>query len=322
MCFISLCFEAGLVGCPPWGEPGRVFRTWHHGFVSLEGAPPTTQPAPPGHPLSRRAVWLFVAVAVWALLLVVVAYVSVGRDAPTVREQRDLAQAVPVVDRALGELMAAAGTDVVTTISGAKLATGCRITPLRDGARLERSITIRTTEAYGPALLDRMAQRLPADYRARVRHGKGGTVHSLRADAGEFVAIRGGVTAPGVITLTVATGCRPTGGAELAELLPGVPIDDEPGRVLAALGTTPVGDGQRAGAPCPGGGAGYTARAVGRASGPTSLADKLRPLAGPSAVVVTDEPDRYAYRSGSLSVVVEVVDGQIRVATTSACPRQ
>lgn len=290
--------------------------------MSLEGAPPTTQPAAPGHPLSRRAVWLVVAVAVWALLLVVVAYVSAGRDAPTVREQRDLAQAVPVVDRALGELMAAAGTDVVTTISGAKLATGCRITPLRDGATLERNITIRTAGADGPALLDRIGQRLPESYRARVRHSASGAVHSLRADAGEFVAIRGGVTSPGVATLTVATGCRPTGAAAVVDLLPGLPIDDEPARVLAALGATPVGDGQRAGAACPGGGAGYTARAVGRASGPTPLADKLRPLAGPSAVVVTDEPDRYAYRSGSLSVVVEVVDGQIRVATTSGCPGQ
>lgn len=263
------------------------------------------------------------AVVVWALLLIVAAYVSVRRDAPTVREQRDIAQAAQVVSRAVGELVAAAGPDAVTTISAEKLTSGCRVSLVRDGATLERSITVRTVEADGPALLDRMAQRLPADYRTRVRHSADGPTHTLRADAGEFVGIRGGVTAPGVITLTVGTGCRPAApDFALVDLLMGVSVDDEPGRVLAALGAVPLGEIERTGAPCPGGGAAYTARAAGRGPLPAALSETLAPLAGAGAVVVADQPDGYAYRSGPLSVVVEVVDGEIRVATTAGCPGQ
>lgn len=267
--------------------------------------------------------WLVVAVALWAVLLVAAAYVSVRRDAPTVREQRDIAQAAPVVARAVGELLAAAGPDTVATISEEKLTTGCRVSLVRDGATLERSVTIRTVEADGPALLDRMAQRLPADYRTRVRHGADGTAHTLRADAGEFVGIRGGVTSPGVINLTVGTGCRPApADFTPVDLMIGMPIDDEPGRVLAALGATPAGDIERTGAPCPGGDVGYTARATGRGPLPASLRERLAPLAGAGAVVITDQPDGYAYRSGRLSVVVEVADGEIGVATTAGCPAQ
>jgi hypothetical protein len=278
-------------------------------------SPPELAPA-----RSRRR-WLFAAVAGWTALLLLVTYVSVRQDEPTVREQRDLAQATPVVNRALGELLAGAGSEVVAELTGPTVQPGCRITPMRDGATLDYTITLRTAEADTPALLDRLAQRLPDDYQTAVRHGADGGAQTLRAEAGEFVGIRGGVTDPGVVRLTVATGCRPVPpNFVIANPTIGLPIDDEPARVLGALGV-PVTDplARTTGVPCPAGGAGYTTRAAGRGTPPPSFGDALRPLAGAGAVVITDQPELYAYRAGPLSVVIEATDGMIRVATTTGC---
>jgi hypothetical protein len=290
--------------------------------VSTDAAvhPPLANPPEPAPARSRRR-WLLAGVAGWAVLLLVVAYVSVRRDEPTVREQRNVAAAMPVLSRALGEVLAGAGTDTVIEITGPTMEPGCRITPIRDGANLVGTITLRTAEAAAPALLDRLAQRLPAEYRARVRHSTNGETHSIHADAGEFVGIEGGVTDPGVIRLTAQTGCRPIPpGFVIARSLIGLPIDDEPARVLGALGVPVSGPVDRTGGvPCPAGGVGYTTRATGQGTAPASLDAALRPLAGAGAIVVANQPDLYAYRSGPLSVVVEAAGGEIRVATTTGC---
>jgi hypothetical protein len=278
---------------------------------------PGSQPDPAPAAPKRR--WLTVVVAGWAVLLLVVAYFSVRRDAPTVPEQSSIAQASPVVDRAIGELAVAAGPDVVVELSGRRVENGCRITPMRSGATLTRDITLRTGQAGGSALLDRIAQRLPGTYQAAVQHGKGATADGLHADAGGFVAIKGGVTHPGVIQLTATTGCRPASPGIQASAQPQYPIGAEPARVLGALGATDVAAGDRVSAPCPGGGVAATARAVGQRVQQAPLAPALRPLAGTHAVVVTDQPTLYAYRTGPLSVVVEAAGGEIHVAATTAC---
>ncbi|MGC1214784.1 MAG: hypothetical protein WA890_26440, partial [Micromonospora sp.] len=72
------------------------------GAVHPGYAPPTgpDQPAP----RRRWLRWLLAATVAWALLLAVLTWFSVHDDPPTVREQRTLAEAGPVVDRAVGEL--------------------------------------------------------------------------------------------------------------------------------------------------------------------------------------------------------------------------
>jgi hypothetical protein len=290
--------------------------------VSTDAAvhPPLANPPEPAPARSRRR-WLLAGVAGWAVLLLVVAYVSVRRDEPTVREQRDLATAAPLLSRALGEVLAGAGPDTVIELTGPAMERGCRITPMRDGANVVGTLTLRTAEADAPALLDRLAQRLPAEYRARVRHSTNGETHSMRADAGEFVGIEGGVTDPGVIRLTAETGCRPVPpGFEIVNPAIGLPIDGEPARVLGALGVPVSGPVDRTGGvPCPAGGVGYTTRATGQGTARSSFGDALRPLAGAGAIVVADQPALYAYRSGPLSVVVEAAGGVIRVAATTGC---
>lgn len=268
---------------------------------------------------SVRRRWLQLVAAGWALLLLVAAAVSVRRDAPTVREQRSLTQAVPVVDRATEDLIAAAGPDAVVELADRRVDEGCRITPLRGGAELESILVFRTSAADGASLLDRIAAGLPAAYRAGTRRVPGEPAPRLRADAGEFVVIRGTVTEPGTIEVTLHTGCRPTSGdVDVQAGAPaGSPIDEEPTRALAALGVpTPV-PVERLSAACRGGGAIHTARATGVAAGGAALAQALPAPAG--AVVVTDSPERYAYRHGPLSLVAEAIGGEVRVTATTVC---
>lgn len=249
------------------------------------------------------------------MLLLVLTYLSVGRDEPTVREQRSIAQAIPVVNRALGEIIVAAGPDVVVELSSPRLVEGCRLSLVRDGATLEQDVTFRTVESQERALISRIAQGLPKDYRARSRASKG----TLRADAGEFVGIEGGLTEPGTVKLTATTGCRPGLPADVGELLPEAPRDDEPVRVLAALGVTDHDPVTRAVVRCPDDdGQVRASRVVGRGAVSKPLDATLRPLAGADPVVVMAQTDRYAYRSGSRSVVVEAVDGEIRVTVTES----
>ncbi|WP_147457016.1 hypothetical protein [Micromonospora pisi] len=290
----------------------------------------TTDAAPPSTPASRTAQepparkrrrWLLVGVAGWAVLLLLVAYVSVRTDAPTVPEQRDVVAAMPVVNRALGRLLSGAGPDAVAEIGGQKLEPGCRISPMRDGFNLVGTLTLRTAEADAPALLDRIAERLPAEYHARVRHRPESGTHTLRADGGEFVLISGGVTDPGVIELTAETGCRPGSDTQFVDTLMGIVLDDEAVRVLTALGLpAPEFADDRPTLYCPSGGHASTTRVTVPGTPTAPLGTTLRPVAGPASTVVTDEPDLYAYRTASLSVVVTLTETGTRVSTTTPCP--
>lgn len=298
---------------PPASPPPPAFPSEPPAAVASEPAP---------EPSRSRRRWLLVGVSGWAVLLLLVAYVSVRRDAPTVREQRDVIAAMPVLNQALSRLLNGVGPEVVVEITGPDLERDCRITPMRDGANLVGSVTLRTAEADAPALLDRIAERLPAEYHARVRHRPESGTHTLRADGGEFVTISGGVTDPGTIEFTAETGCRPDRpGVELGQTLIGMPIDEEPARVLAALGLPTDGAVDRdGGLDCPGQGAVFTARASAPAVPSAPLGTLLRPFAGPGAIVVTDQPDLYAYRTDALSVVVHLTDSQTQISTTTPCP--
>jgi hypothetical protein len=262
---------------------------------------------------------LAIAVA-WAAALGALAYISVRNDPPTVRDQRTIGEARPLVDRAVGELAVAAGSDGVLSISGYEVTGGCRITPFRSGETLQRDVTIYTSETDAPALLDRIAERLPRSYAAGVRHGKEND--TLRADAGEFVSVHGGVTAPGVVILTVDTGCRPPAPLGVEVPTPGDEDRRVADRMLVALGGT-LGEVTVAEAPCPAGGTVRTVSATGSRTGAGKpLREVLVPLfgtaqAGPPLV---DTAERYAYRSDEAMVsVVADEDGALDATLTTPC---
>ena len=242
----------------------------------------------------------------WSLLLAGLAVWSYREDAPTVREQRTLAQATPLVSAALGNLVAAAGDGAVSALDPTRVADGCRITPVRDGAELTGGVRFYTAPEGVPTLLGRIAAALPAGYAARA------SATALRADAGDFVAVRGRQVAPGVVQVVVTTGCRPLGAA-VDDPPVGQPVDGLPDRVLTALGASSVEPGTPTVAPCPGGGVVATAVAVGRGGA-------LKPLRSAGGVAVLDSPEVYAYRAGGFDYVVRPAgDDAIRVAVTQPC---
>ncbi|MEH1011944.1 hypothetical protein V6U90_02295 [Micromonospora sp. CPCC 206060] len=302
-------------------------------------APAYAQVSPTPEPPARNrwGRWLLAVTVVWAVLLAVLTWISVRDDPPTVREQRDLAEAVPVVDRATGELVAAAsGPESVVELGPTEFERGCRVTPFLDGAILTRQVTVHfgtgtgtgtgsgsgSGTENGEAVLRRIAERLPADYRAGARRTDEG--FRLRADAGDFVAIYGELPQPGLAELYVETGCRPApdgfGGVDPDPDGPGGGIRFELTQVLSALGQ-PVPDvPEWTTVPCPGRGLAGTASADTPGALPAPPAALLRPAAASPAVVV-DTPERYAYRNGPLGVTVTVTDERTRVSVSLDCDR-
>jgi len=271
--------------------------------------------------------WLPLAVGIWAVALVGLAVASTRWDDPTVREQHGIELAAPIVDRVTGEIAAAAGPSAVVVVAEPELAEGCRITPFRDGAELTRRLTVYTGADGGPALLGQIAGRLPDRYEPRLRLDPsrgGGSV--LRADAGQFIGIRGEVRRPGVVALAVTTGCRPLPAtATSAPAYPWSPADEEPARLLDVLGAIDVREEPATLLSCPDGGALRTAVAIGHgAAEPVAdllreASGGLREASGGRPTVLVDLPPVFAYRDGATGVVVEADGGEIRVTATTDC---
>jgi hypothetical protein len=261
-------------------------------------------PPRPRRSWSKRRNAITAVLAVWGLLLAGLAMWSAWHDQPTVGDQSPLSRAVPVARTAVGELVVAAGPSAVPVVSADQVQPGCRITPLRRGTTFSTGVRFYTPD--GPGLLSRLAARLPTSY------GAVASTTALRADAGDFVSVRGRGTTPGLVQLTVATGCRP---ADLAFTAASSPLSGEPPRVLAALGVATVAPGAVATAPCPSGGAVTTAQAVGRGAPPAALGAAL----GAGATVVFESPSTLAFRRGPYAYALTVTGDEIRAAVTSGC---
>ncbi|MFG1881367.1 hypothetical protein [Micromonospora sp. NPDC049102] len=278
------------------------------------GRPPSSDPAPPAHARRGRR-WLLVGTVLWALLLAGLTWLSVRNDPPTVREQRTLAEAVPVVERAVGELARAAGTAGLLELGPARVSAGCRVTPLADGAKLRREVGVLAPAGTERTVLTAIADRLPATWRAGVGPGLDGP--ELRADAGEFVAVEGRPTGDGRLRLTVDTGCRPPGaGYEPAPATAAGPEAAALTAALTALNRPAGGAPELVTAPCPDGTLARTARSA-AGSGPAT-ASALAPLAGGNPLL--DNPPVYAYRAGDVTVLAEFAPDAARVAATVGCP--
>ncbi len=248
--------------------------------------------------------------AAWALVLGGLGVVSYRTDEPTVREQRNLSEALQHVNTAIGISVSQAGNDAVPAIMPVAIDKGCRITPLRDGASATGVVRFFTADAA--LLLKRLGDGFPAAYEAKVSaDGK-----ALRADAGEFVALRGKVIGPGEVQVTVTTGCRPS-DVESGDLLMDYPQSVEPGTVLSVLGAASVEDATVAFARCPSGGPAVTAAALGHGvtGGPAAA------RAHDQGVTVVDTAEVYAYRRGANEAVAVVPQPErdARVYVTQLC---
>ncbi|MCX4389240.1 hypothetical protein OG777_20235 [Micromonospora peucetia] len=281
-----------------------------NGVQAAGQAPPTG----PDRPASARRWWrwLLAATVAWAVLLGALTWISVRDDPPTVREQRSLTEAGPVVDRAVGELVAAAGDTAVLTPP--VVDRGCRVTPFADGADLSRGVDVFVATGGERTLLEQVADRLPADWRAGVRATSDGP--RLRADAGEFVTVSGRVEGDGRVRLTVDTGCRPVGDGYAVPAIGAAGAEaDALAEALRTLGGPAGPAPEPVAAPCPGGGTARTVRSAG-VPAPASPAAALAPVA---RVPVLDGPQAYAYRRGPVTVVADLSGDRIVLSATTGC---
>lgn len=167
-----------------------------------------SSPAGAGAARPARFRWRWVVAGLlvaWAVGLVVAAAWSAQHDPATVREQSTLAQGSQTLDDAVDTVVAASGPGTRAEVGERQLTEGCRVTLARRGTAIDRTVVLTVPEGQEPALLDRLAERLPPEWNAR--HFRGST--RLRADAGDFVAVVGEVDEPGRVAVTLRTGCRP-----------------------------------------------------------------------------------------------------------------
>lgn len=163
-----------------------------------------SSPAGAGAGRNRRR-WLVIGlVTAWAVGLLVAGAWSAHDGPVSVREQSPLAQGQRTLDRAVDTVVAAAGP-VPAEVGDHEVTNGCRITMARRGTAVDRTVVLTVPAGQEPALLDRLAERLPADWEAR--HFRGSS--RLRADAGHYVSVTAEVDDPGRVTVTLRTGCRP-----------------------------------------------------------------------------------------------------------------
>jgi hypothetical protein len=277
-------------------------------------APPHLPPAPP--PTERRR-WRVGVVAAWIAVVAGLAWWSVRSDPPTVPEQRDIADALPVLQRATGTLLAAAaaGGNRAVVLGDLRLSDDCALTPVRGGAEATRDVTLHVAADQALPVLEEIAAALPAGYRAEAGASSGGRRVGLQADAGGFVAIDAAADARAqVLQVTVSTGCRPR--ADVAT--PGSAGGEPPALMratLAALGGN--GTARVSEVPCPDGGIGrtYTVDGVPAPRDPgRSLQDVVA-----GATVLRAEPAAWAWRAGAESVVVVKDGDRLRVSVTTPC---
>lgn len=276
--------------------------------------PARRRPKDQARRISGRRRQLVLVAVVWAVVVLVAGYLATRTGAATAREQTSVAQARPAVDRAVTDLLAAAGADVVVAPSPfAKVGT-CRISAVREGEEWEQTVVFYTrTGGEGP-LLDQIAAGLPGRYGARARAGSG-VRHTLRADAGDFVRVSGAAAAAGEVRVSVATGCR-TGTADDRPVEPDPAVREPVQAVLAALGAAGV-EWVGHEVPCPGGGTVRVVTAEGDLGVPPGPLPSTLMSVAPNAVVA--RPEVYAYRAGDTSVVTRLRDGAVQVTAARGC---
>jgi hypothetical protein len=154
---------------------------------------------------TKAGVWWAVIVA-WAVLLAGLGSWSALRSPPTVREQSDLAAAKQVMDGVVGRISGNVPRDWQFLDEGYK-EESCELTLVRQGRKATRSLRLTGPAATENDAVSEIATVVDGDD-LRLRPANG-PAESFISDAGEYVAVRGQIDAPGVIVVRLTSGCRP-----------------------------------------------------------------------------------------------------------------
>ncbi|MBU2663149.1 hypothetical protein KOI35_06465 [Actinoplanes bogorensis] len=275
-------------------------------------------------PLTRpKRWWLGGIVAAWIVVVAVLAVWSVGHEKATVPEQRDIALAVPDLQRAAGVVYAAAGGEGrAVVLGGLEPLKRCSVTPVRSGLGAFRNVTVHVPEGEAQEVAAAIADALPAAWEADVWDGRGGTRVSFHADAGDFIGVDMSTESTArTFSLRLSTGCRPVDGDE-------TPARDDPATAQAPVAPAVLADtlgalGIQWRAPkvqavtCPSG-AVAASYSVGPVSRTKDLATGLRTVAD-GAEIVRDDDSEHAYRKDGDSIVIVPDGASVRVTVSTPC---
>jgi hypothetical protein len=282
-------------GVPPDGVPAidqSALPPLPPGYV---WAYPTVEP----EPRWKAPKWLVALSILWAVGLVISGTVYALKGKPTVREQTTIANAQPVVNTAIANVVKAAGPVPLVTVGPYQKSSACDITPVRAGVEYAQIVDVYVPPGSESTTLATIAKGLPASYQAAAGPGN---VLDFHADAGDYVGLIGAVPSPGQIEIKAETGCREVGPPILATPAPSLPATEmAPVRtVLNTLGVLATST-SAAQVTCAGGGTLRTVTATGPAlTGTTSLAVKLATVATHPTISTTN---LVAYRSGITDIV-------------------
>ncbi len=257
----------------------------------------------------KRRWWLLGAVLV---VLIAGAGVLTWRQLhPNTPTRAAVASAVPGLDSAIAEVVAATGDGAAVTVSGLVPTTSC------SGGRLYTvTADLYTNPGDEAALIDRIAAALPASMHPSRSPGLGGGAETLNATLGGGDQLQIIQLDTGWVAATATTDCR---ADRTASPSPAAPADQALTSVLAALDTTPTTWHSDA-VVCASG----RITTLSTASQPISLdgiAARLAQLPPRGAIVFTSPSDRISWRVGPVSTVIAAADSgtHLTAQTTTSC---
>jgi hypothetical protein len=167
----------------------------------------------------------------------------------------------------------------------------------------------------------------------------GGSASLLRADAGDYVGLRGEVSGPGEVRVEVDGGCRTGSDLGVAATNP-EPTPSERAPALAALAalssaasSSSASGGALGGAradqwrtyqaTCPKGGTLRTTEVISQPFAVSRPLPELLRASGPalgSPTIVLAEPQRYAYSTGTTGMAIRADTDSVTITATTPCP--
>ncbi|MFD0578040.1 hypothetical protein [Dactylosporangium darangshiense] len=267
--------------------------------------------------MSTRKRWLLAVSVLAALALLAGAAVGVWRWQASRDPKVDTA--LPDMDRALADVLAAAGDEPAVAVNGLVRAATCPLGVLRTGGRYSRTAELYVAGGDEDTLIGRIAQRLPATYQAHRDTVTSGSAPPLTADLAGGVRVSVRQLGIGWLVADAATGCV-AGPATTPDSAPppedpAVPaittLLDSLGTAPAILTTTTLD--------CPAGQI-RTVAAISRSTDSGRLADRLTVPAGARTYLAAGS-NRVAYRDGTASIIVAASDDgtAITVRRTTPC---
>lgn len=234
------------------------------------------------------------------------------------RRRPHVGPVVAVMNRAVADVVTAAGDGAAVAVSPIVRSSTCDLGPFRKGGVFTAKADLYVDPGAEDALISSVASRLPASYGVSRGPAIGG-IRPLRADAGQSVAVAVARISPGWLEVTVRSACSLGSATQPPAATSGPAVTALTG-LLGQLGTTPasVTEDQIA---CASGDI-VTVSAVSRAADTSNLASRLNAVVPAGAHrFESGESNRVVYRLGNVAVIIAASDDGTAVTSqyTTVC---